>query len=350
MNDKNMKYITIINMIISICLVIAMIITGITVSKLNTKVLDIERVSGVDVLSPIVDPVGETMSGSSAEKVLNNLSTEISKWKFGNNYIPMYSVDSDDPTTILLYNSKGECISQDASTDTRTNTVYLMDGNTVYFGSDTISYGYDLDLVAQIMNVVTVAKSGYGELIDVSNTEENSEFKSYAIDIHGYDNLEKVYAVLDEDYSKDYINSLKTALLSLGEDIDTTYLNSRYLFTYSENKLVAISNYFYFGEGATGNWNSCYSNWGIEYPLEIHDWSLPDFWYNYDYDNMTDDEGTELIENMQTLTSELSAMLEEVDKENGYTSDDELNIFEDTTTESDDSDSDNTTENTTENK
>lgn len=342
MKDKNMKYITIVNLVISICLVITTIITGVIVTKLNSKVSELERYSGLDIVKPLVDPVGDTLGGDEATTIYDNLSKELSQWKFNANYIPMFSTDSDDPSTILLYNKKGECITQDATSDTRTNTVYMMDGNTVFFGSDNIAYGYDLDVVSQLLNAITVAKNGYGELIDVDNTEENSEFKSYAIDIHGWDNIQRVYAALDEDYSTDYINSLKTALLNLdGADIDNTH--SRYLFTYSGDELVAVSNYFYFGADATGSWNTCYSNWGIEYPLSIHDWELSDFWYNYDYDKMSDDEGAELIENMQTLTSELSAMLEEVDKENGFTGEDELDIFyEDTETNTDSDSKENT--------
>lgn len=318
-----MKYITITNLVINICLVIAMIITCVIVTNLNKTVSEIKRYSGLDIVKPLVDPVGETISGDEANKLYDSISKELSQWKFNNNYIPMFNMGSDEPSTILVYNKKGECVSQDASTETRTNTLYMMDGNTVFFGKENIAYGYDLDVISQLLNAVNVAKNGSGELVDVPK-EDGEDFKNYVIDIHGWDNIKKIYAALDENYSTDYINSLKTALLKIdGADVENTH--NRYVFTFDNDTLVAVSNYFYFGANATGNWNTCYSNWGIEKPLVIHDWTLDEFWYNYDYDKMTDDEGAELIKHMQDLTSELSSMLEIVDKESEDTDNDESN-------------------------
>ena len=285
-------------------------------SDLTDKVIQLEAMSGLNIYDNEYIPSGIDMGSKAEEKqMISRLLADVNTLRRGNYYIPMYEGNAEEPISILIYNKDNECVMQDNAGG---QTIYLTDGNMVYFGEDVI-YGSDCSLVDQVAHAIEVCQEGNAEIkyageIDVSVGSGKAE--QYIIDTHGWENIQKIYAKHDAVYGAEMVTSMKE---NLANSIEADYLafpHYRYCFTLVDDELVAISNYMYFGEEAIGSWNECYSNWGIEGWFEVYDWDIPEWWYTYDFANIGETDGSEALEQAVALVEGIQTMLAKFDSDN----------------------------------
>ena len=275
-----------------------------TVSEKENIITSADTITPVDDTDTINDVVGKIAKGIASKRLADR-------------YMPVYNTGTEDIAGILITNTKGEAISQDSD---GTVTVFMNDGNTVYYGSN-IVYGTDVTVLDQISYANDGVLKGYTILKDAGegNLESGEYFHEYVLDIGGWDNVEKVFSQSDEGFGKDFVEALKGSVSSSVTDVDTSYTTLRYaIILDKDGNLAAASSYYYFGIENRGGWEDCYSSWSFESFIDIEHWELKDDWYTYDYNKMSESDGSDLTNMLQTLRDDVEPKIEAVAESEGY--------------------------------
>lgn len=309
--------------VVSIVLVFLVLSTGIIVLEfkgLNDRIDNlvangtVSEKEDIIELADAITPVDDT---AILNDVVGKIARGIASKRLADRYMPVYNTGTEDIAGILITNTKGEAISQDAD---GTVTVFMSDGNTVYYGSN-IVYGTDVTVLDQISYANDGVLKGYTILKDAGegNLESGEYFHEYVLDIGGWDNVEKVFSQSDEGFGKDFVEALKGSVSSSVTDVDTSYTTLRYaIILDKDGNLAAASSYYYFGVDNKGGWEDCYSSWSFESFIDIDHWELKDDWYTYDYTKMNESDGSDLTNMLQELRDDVEPKIEAVAEAEGY--------------------------------
>lgn len=302
--DIEMVSIIVVMLIALVCMIVMMV-------NMNNKLDDLAEASGLYTEANIKDLEASTgavnLTGDELDKAINMLVDGSYNLMHSNSYITC--AESDEANTTLIYNKNGETIAQDS---TGSVTIYKTDNNAVYFG-ESITYGKDCDAVKNLWIAAQAAKDGYGVVSEIDMSDVGENVRELLVDIHGYDNIAKMYNYIDSKYAADMIVSLKESVTSgdFSKETDTSYLNMRLAYVFDGDTLVSGGCYIYFGENSSGYWDNCYTTWYFDGYYEVGDWELGDKWYSYDYNTTSDDNGETITEMLNTTYNSVLEMLEQ---------------------------------------
>lgn len=322
------KYRTI-DLILSITVAISLvanIVMGVKIFSMDSDLgLVMDRV-GTSAKYPLSDPDMTTdkatgqvlLSGTEASEVINKAISETDRVAKSNSYIESYA--EPDNSTVVIYNESGECITQ---TPEGTTTVFKNDGNGVYFGN-TINYGLDTTMIQTMNMAAEAAKDGFAKVYTVPSEELGEGVYQYFIEVEGWDNIHKMYSYVDSAYADEMVAILKESIAK-NEDSKTApssdILNLRYAYVFEGDTLVSGACYSFFGEDATGNWGNSYINWYFDGIYKIEPWKLGEDWYNFDYNDTSEESGKALEDMLIDLHASVTDMLKSVNEANSTESD-----------------------------
>lgn len=284
----------------------------------------------------------QLITGEDAEDILNSLMSLTYKVRTSNSYIPVVFGENEE---VVIYNTKGENIYQDVDGNT---TVFMDNGQGVYF-SDYITYGTDCDLIQSMWIAAMTAVDGSGNLYEIpmedsdGNAVENAHY--YLVEIEGYDNINKMYSYIDNIYAGEMVDQIKQSVAEgeFSDDIDTSNASLRYAYIVDdEDGLVSGACYLFFGD--TGRWDNAAINWYFDGIVTVGDWELGDEWYDFDYEDESEEAANALADMLVDLHSRVTTMLNEYEEMyNGSSeSDDTSDISSDNSTNSEATDDDTT--------
>lgn len=335
MSDKKYSTLDIIKIIISIFLILAFIFNTFKVVQLSqrvenltSKVLSMEDVIGY--------PTDEFFGTIDFEKVTDNkeknniisvLKSDLSNIIYSNTYTNIYEPGTSDIYASIMHNEHNETIYTSNNGD---NNIYTDANNVIRIGNNSVTYGQDIDIITQVRYALNIFDVDGMEIellkCPDGKTESGTTYQEYLVDIHGFNTIKQIFTQVDLTLANDYEQLLREQFIGLGDGVDYEHPNLRYSFILIDDKLQACQSYYYFGENSKGAWNTCYSSWAFEDSIEIKDWKLDDFWYNFDYANMTDETANKIIANLDKLITDINEMMHIVAEENGL----EENIIENT--------------------
>ena len=294
---------------LNIVTAIAVIFMAVQFNGLHTSLLNYFNGLETSTSTSTSNPVGGTaLTGSAKSEAIDKLTTYIKNLKYSNAYLVLSEGDTD---MVMLTNEHGE-----SAVDGDSKIIYLNDGNTYTF-ADEVYYGMDTDVLTTLTLAVKAASNGYADMrvIDTSETHEGTE--EYLVDIHGYDNILRMYEQFDSTFANDVVTALKTQLDSSSdlENVDKDNIHLRYALITFDESLYAGGCYFYFGDEEVGeDWGNCYGSWTFEGWAEIGEWKLADDWYNIDIENVDE---AEIQTTLQTLLVTYYAEMTEILNESG---------------------------------
>lgn len=293
-----------------LCLIAVVIVLVVTMVNMNNTLNKLSDRVGLDniPISEINKIGGNQLSGKELSTALEVIGTNLEEIRTKNIYLPCYETETDYAT--LLYNSKGECVTQ--STD-NSISVYKSDKQTTTFG-DNIYYGTDVDALTNLELAYKIATQGKAIVtsLDVTTDKaaaDNIKVTEYLIDVQGYDNIEAMYDLMEDGLGSEMALMFKANLEKSELEDDTSILNFRYAYIIQDGTLIDFGCYMYFGEGYEDNWSNCYSSWFTDGYAEVGEWSLQDEWYSYDYSKMTEDKGEYLQSLLTDLYTDINIML-----------------------------------------
>lgn len=285
----------------------------------------------------------QLITGEDAEDILNSLMSLTYKVRTSNSYIPVVFGENEE---VVIYNTKGENIYQDVDGNT---TVFMDNGQGVYF-SDYITYGTDCDLIQSMWIAAMTAVDGSGNLYEIpmedsdGNAVENAHY--YLVEIEGYDNINKMYSYIDNIYAGEMVDQIKQSVAEgeFSDGIDTSNASLRYAYIVDdEDGLVSGACYLFFGD--TGRWDNAAINWYFDGIVTVGDWELGDEWYDFDYEDESEEAANALADMLVDLHSRVTTMLNEYEEMyNGSSeSDDTSDTSSDNSANSETTDDDDTT-------
>lgn len=310
------------DIIFSVIITVLLILSAalmIKITKMDNNVAQLMNKNGIgnEVTSDeLVETGQELVTGDNALEIAETLNNAVSSVRHSPTYIEVQAGEGE--TTVLMYNTNGENITQDSDGQTM---VFRKDNFGVLY-SDTISYGIDCDTLRILELASMAAKEGFGKVYSVplsSDIDAPENAAQYFVEIEGWDNIEKMYDYVDENFGFEMTSILKTNINNddFG-DTDTSILNLRFAYVLEGDNLVSGACYTYFGEETTGSWSNSYVNWYFDGVYKIEDWSLPSTWYDFDFDNAeSNDETADTLANMLVdLHADISEMLESINELN----------------------------------
>lgn len=309
--------------IIALLMVAVLIGMLLMVYKMSDMIIDMGALmeSGGLGGNPTVEDVlgdGSTgqvlLSGDEADTALNKCLVAASDVRYGNNYILVnFGEDSQD---VVIYNTEGENIYQDSEGNT---TVFMRNGQGVYF-SDTITYGTDCDLIHSMWIAAMAAAEGAGHVYSVPLEDSPEGIEYYFVEIEGYDNITTMYSYIDNIYAAEMVDNLKESVAQSDfDDLDTSNVSLRYAFFLDNGTLTGGACYLFFGQ--TGSWSNAAVNWYFEGVTPVGDWELGEEWYNFNYDDESQEAADTLGNMLVDLHSRVTSMLEEYEDDSTSTGD-----------------------------
>ena len=173
------------------------------------------------------------------------------------------------------------------------------DNRMVYFGEN-ISMSNDFDYLDLMTNAVNLIGS---DIVTVKSVDLTKVYKEtvyeFVIDIHGYENCEKFYSQLNDDYGKLMRANLEESANNNGYDTEESPINLRFAYVIDKTGITSGGFYTYFSNKQLGldekSWNECYAMWFFEDYWKIGDWSFPNSWYEFDFDKAIKENNTESL-------------------------------------------------------
>lgn len=173
------------------------------------------------------------------------------------------------------------------------------DNRMVYFGEN-ISMSNDFDYLDLMTNAVNLIGS---DIVTVKSVDLTKAYKEtvyeFVIDIHGYENCEKFYSQLNDDYGKLMRANLEESANNNGYDTEESPINLRFAYVIDKTGITSGGFYTYFSNKQLGldekSWNECYAMWFFEDYWKIGDWSFPNSWYEFDFDKAIKENNTESL-------------------------------------------------------
>ena len=246
---------------------------------------------------------GETVPGKLIENKERKKKLDIVNSAFtaleGKN-IMINVADSSSSGVTMMYNSHGEAIAE--SPDTGYKTFYMNDHSTVRF-SGSIEYGYDSEVLSLMRIALDMAMEDKDIPVLISEgltvtAENSSEIISedgaveLCIDIRGWENIEKLYSKINEDFAQLMIDQLKSSISLASQQTSAIKaddeLNLRIVYIVAEDDVIAGACYVYIGDKESDEvtWNDLDYNWVFQSYLEVYDWKLDEGWYNINWVDM----------------------------------------------------------------
>lgn len=271
------------------------------------------------------DPADEKIiTGSKMEKQVKALQKDIDNLIHSNVYIVCPEDENYDKYSVSLYNKNGEVLVQSSNGDV---TAVMNDSNSIYYSKEdeTMLYCVNCDVLRSAYYALQAAKDGKADFTKVEVAKEYKDTHTgYAVNIYGYDGIEKMYSALGDDFGKDMKNVYKQSVDG-GEwtdDINTDKVNMRFEYVYDNGTLISCSAYLFFNADASNkvvDYSKCYLLWTFDSYTDVGNWELGEDWYKFDYENMNTDENSKKISDMMVeLTKNVKEMVNKyIDSDDG---------------------------------
>lgn len=331
MNNKKNITTNIILIVMACIVIITGIMVGITLHDLKDS----------------IDNKGNPINSNEPEN--NNLSElkEVKDCFHKLDEIPLFiQVQNGVDTSITyVYNNKHECLSQfiyeDDGTELMDTTIYLNDNKAVDYG-EYLSYSTQLSIMDMLELALTAADKGIA-VVTPGEVSDDGLAKEVYIDIRSYANIGKMYDLVDQNFSYEELEGIRTLASEIKEsynELDIDHPNLRFSFIIdTEHDVLAGANlWLYFGTedpdkvkvGASDK--SSLSFWIMNGYHVISDWDMLDDWYTMDWSTLEDWED---LEPAEKLLTEQYGIISEVLSKHFISTDDSDDS--DNTVESDDS-------------
>lgn len=305
---------------IILCLVLVLIVmctvSWIAWNDLKAMKAQIARIDEIlesnNLTSDRFDESFEDVAEQNRLSELELLDSAVGNVRGANSYMAMYDQDNTTPVGVLLYNQSGEVVQQ---TNDNQVMVFMSDNTCVYFSDSGISSGTDIDVLKQVSCAIKEAKE-YNK-IDLKKEKENGQnsYTEYVLDVHGYDDVQKVMSRVGTEYGSQMTEAMKDSLatIQLSDGEDYKELNVRYSIALDKetNALNGVTCYYYFGNDGSvdfGEWKKCYLIWSVAYGGVIGSWKLPDSWYEFNYGNLSEDNVEILVDMLGDLDTQVSQL------------------------------------------
>lgn len=213
---------------------------------------------------------------------------------------------SADSYQVVLLNNQGQGFSQNLATGTI--SVYRGDGTSVLY-TDTVKLVNDITPLQMLEFGLDLVDEGVAKLYkdiaveDGQNAQEVSKaYDVRYVDIVGYDNINKLYAKIDDEFAQTMVTGLKE------DTIENSEVTLRLIYVTSENsdEISAGCNIIIDEDE--------YSSWNFDGYIDLYDWELGKEWFEYDYETM---ENTNELEKMlDVLTTDLDNMMHRFAEDN----------------------------------
>lgn len=281
--------------ILMIVLVITLIVMVAVLSNAMNRIESLEKstnATDVDIseltVSTEATPVDKKDTKDTADKLLEQLEyVRTTNIKF-------LGYEGEDQYGLYVTNNSGE------STWLRSDggaIVFDKNNKVVSFTDANIGYGDDASPVNTAILACKALKDGYASCSTTELTQDSATATEYLIDVEGYENIQKMYTFINDEFAISKIEQLKIGVQDSTSELtdlkgDKSVLNFRIAIVVSEGKVVSMGEYFYFGENASGYWDNCVPEWSFDSGTEVDSWKMADTWYSYDYNNMKNEDLT----------------------------------------------------------
>lgn len=277
----------------------------------------------------IVGAYGDELTRQEKTQAVDKLESAMERLR-GKNLL--LSVKDAQVSLTMLYNNKGEALSEIA--DTGAKTFYLNNNKTVQF-SDTISYGEDSEILSILDSAIKLQKAENlpvlkKDLYDASNTNTGDTSASvspvieYMIDIRGWDEIHKLYEYVSSKFADAMIDGLKGSIEGIATEEGSTIsstdeLNMRLTYTLVGDEIYSGACYVYFGDKESRyiTESDLQINWYFEGAVEVYDWELNQDWYNTNWDNLSDSDISKVEEMFSKQYESITNMIGKFAADNG---------------------------------
>lgn len=227
------------------------------------------------------------VTGAEKNEAIESINSLIAEMKENNCYIKL--IDGEDSSQTYIYNKKGESVAQGSLNNYL--TVFTNDNKGVRY-TDTIEKGEDIDILSIVTNTVQLAKDGKAVMTKPETIIEGDEkgFKSYNIELKGWDTIEKIYEPISKEFADKMISNMKEQAQNVS-DIELTLQ-------------IIVGNEKQLSVACQLNMNNQkYMLWYFDGYLLLYDWELAEEWYSYDFSD--EEKSEQMLDSLLTSLDEM---------------------------------------------
>lgn len=249
---KNKKWLNIVA--VSMCII--MFLTGATMLYISKNPVSNNKTSTAEVSQEIRDE-------------LLRKTEDVLRFVKEKGYVLTATIGEDRYET-FVYNSKGECLSQESSEGVI--SIRKPDWTSVEF-SDKIYWGTDVSIMALTDRAVELAKAGELLVTVDDNVDNSGEYTMFNIEFRGWDKVAELYSFVSDEYAAERVEQLKTAVAENEsiKNIENFTLLFSIIIGDDHQLSVGCFTVSDAGEGI---------NWYFDGYDKIEDWELDNQWYN----------------------------------------------------------------------